>query len=169
MAEQQQPIFREVQRWHPAVRLLFLLSVLVADAGVIAACLTAKQDSSDAVPLLLAVALVGIPSLGLALLLWPSRLETEVQPDGVAVRFFPFHFDWRRFPAGALRECYARRYSPIREYGGWGIRYGWQGRAYNISGREGVQLVFKNGKRLLIGSRRPQELETAIRSIMKVP
>ncbi len=40
-----------------------------------------------------------------------------------------------------MNEFYARKYRPIREYGGWGIRYGWNGRAYSTSGNEGVQLV----------------------------
>jgi TATA-box binding protein (TBP) (component of TFIID and TFIIIB) len=34
-----------------------------------------------------------------------------------------------------------------------------------ISGNKGVQLVFKSGKRLLIGSQKAEELEEAIRSI----
>ena len=36
-----------------------------------------------------------------------------------------------------------------------------------MSGNKGVQLVFKSGKRLLIGSQRAEELEAAIRSIME--
>jgi hypothetical protein len=100
-------------------------------------------------------------------LLWIGRLEIEVRPDAVLVRFFPFHLHWRRLPAQELSECYARRYSPLWEYGGWGIRYGWSGWAYNLRGHEGVQLVFKNGRKLLLGSQQPQELAAAIRSIMK--
>jgi hypothetical protein len=38
------------------------------------------------------------------------------------------------------------------EYGGWGIKYGKMGKAYNVSGNRGVQLEFTDGKRLLIGS-----------------
>jgi hypothetical protein len=95
------------------------------------------------------------------------QLETEVRTDGVFIRYFPFHLRASWFSAQELSECYARQYRPILEYGGWGIRYGWKGRAYNVSGNKGVQLVFTNGRRLLIGSKRPQELETAIRSIME--
>jgi hypothetical protein len=70
------------------------------------------------------------------------------------------------FGAEDLNECFARKYRPILEYGGWGIRCGWKGgRAYNVSGNEGVQLVFKNGKRLLIGSKEAYGLEAAIRSV----
>ena len=63
-------------------------------------------------------------------------------------------------------SVYTRTYSPMREYGGWGIRFGKSGKAYNIKGDEGLQLVFKNGKRLLIGSQKSQELAQAVDSIM---
>ena len=58
----------------------------------------------------------------------------------------------------------ARTYRPLLEYGGWGIRYapfgkGW---AYNVHGSQGVQLELTNGKRILIGSQRAEELARAI-------
>jgi hypothetical protein len=162
-----QPIFREVQRWSTTIRVVFLSLLLVVDGAIVVAILTTKRTPAGTVPLLLSAALAVAVSLAVALLLWINRLEIEIRPEVIAVRFFPFHRDWRRFPAQELSECYARRYRPILEYGGWGIRYGWHGRAYNMSGHEGVQLVFRNGRRLLIGSKQPRELEAAIRSIMK--
>jgi len=167
MAEQEnEPIFREIQRWALTVRLLLLLAALASGAGIVMAGIAAERAPAETVSLFLSTAIGVIVSLGVGVLLWINRLETEVRADGVFVRYFPFHLHWRRFPAQELSECYARQYRPILEYGGWGIRCGWKGRAYNVSGNEGVQLVFKNGKRLLIGSKRPQELETAIRSIL---
>jgi hypothetical protein len=53
-------------------------------------------------------------------------------------------------------------YSPLRDYGGWGIRYGSKGKAYNVSGNRGVRLELSNGKRLLFGSQRPEELSEAV-------
>jgi hypothetical protein len=164
---QNQPIFREVQKWSPAVRLLFLLSsVQVALVGGVAMYLAARRDFSDIAPPLLIAVLVALLSLGFGVLLWVNRLETEIRADGVYIRLFPFNLFWQWFPAQELSECYARRYHPILEYGGWGIRYGWHGRAYNMSGREGVQLVFQDGRRLLLGSKEPRQLEAAIRSVM---
>jgi hypothetical protein len=55
----------------------------------------------------------------------------------------------------------------MREYGGWGVKYGWAGKAYNISGNRGVQLKLSNGKGLLIGSQRPEELAQAIQAGMR--
>jgi hypothetical protein len=163
---QNQPIFREVQKWSTGIRLVFLSLLLTVDAGIVVAILTTKRTPSDTVSLLLSTGLAVVVSLAVAVLLWINRLEIEVRPEGIAVRFCPFHRDWRRFSAQELSECYARRYRPLLEYGGWGIRYGWHGRAYNMSGHEGVQLVFQDGRRLLIGSKQPRQLEAAIRSVM---
>ncbi len=50
----------------------------------------------------------------------------------------------------------------LREYGGWGVKYGRAGKAYNVSGNRSVQLKLSSGKGLLIGSQRPEELAQAI-------
>jgi len=56
----------------------------------------------------------------------------------------------------------AREYKPIREYGGWGIRYVIGGIAYNVYGNKGVQLILKNKKKVLVGTQKPEEFYQAI-------
>ena len=51
-----------------------------------------------------------------------------------------------------------REYKPIMEYGGWGIRGFGSNRALNIKGKIGLQLVFKNGQKLLIGTQKADEI-----------
>lgn len=141
--------------------------LLAAASGVYAAVMSLREEPPNVVGAAIGVLCgVALP-LGVAVLIWVNRLETQVRSDGLYVRFFPFHLHFKRFGAEDLSECFARKYRPIVEYGGWGIRYGWKGgRAYNVSGSEGVQLVFNNGKRLLIGSKEANGLEAAIRSTM---
>lgn len=159
-------IFREVQRWSLKLRsLLLALCLLGAVGGVVSTGAILKKEAIEWIPLLTALACGVLLPLGIGLLIWVSKLETEVRQDGLYVRYFPFHTHFRRFGAGDLSDYHARKYRPLLEYGGWGIRCGFNGRAYNVSGNEGVQLVFRNGKRLLIGSAKPSELETAIRSM----
>lgn len=101
--------------------------------------------------------------LGLPAFLWHARMVVTVSPDEILIRWIPL---WtRRVPISSIRSCEARTYRPIREYLGWGIRLGPSGRAYNVSGNEGVQLVLEGGERLLIGSRRMGELAEAIESL----
>ncbi len=99
------------------------------------------------------------------------RMVTEVRDDGVYVQWWPFVPMFRRFPFADIESAVARTYNPIGEYGGWGIRVrigpgAKLGGAYNMKGNRGVQLVFKNGVRLLIGSQDAENLEHAIRSDM---
>jgi hypothetical protein len=102
--------------------------------------------------------------LGLALLFYSAKLITEVREDGLYMRFFPFTHHKIAFED--IRNCEARTYSPIKEFGGWGIRYGRGTKAYNVSGNRGVQLELSDGKRFLIGSQRPEELARAIEEEM---
>ena len=106
--------------------------------------------------------LVGV---GMPALFFTLRLHVYVYRRHIYIRFRPFVS--RRIHLSEIRSCAARTYRPIWEYGGWGIRWrpkrGW---AYNVSGKEGVQLVLTNGKKILIGSGRAEELAVAIRKAM---
>lgn len=95
------------------------------------------------------------------------RLVTQVRYDGLYVRFVPVHWRWVRFPVEQVRGAKARTYNALLEYGGWGIRYGAQGKAYIVSGNRGVELEFADGRTLLIGSQRAEELEQAILSVYR--
>ncbi len=101
---------------------------------------------------------------GIILFFISSRLLTEVRHDGLHIKFFPFHKAFIHFAFEDIASVTARQYSAISEYGGWGIRYGFGdiGRAYNARGNQGVQLVFRDGQKLLIGSQRAEELAKLI-------
>ena len=104
---------------------------------------------------------------GTCLLFVVLKLVVEVREDAIAIQFRPFLR--RDVGFGDIVRCEARTYRPIREYGGWGIRFGRNGTAYNVSGNRGVQLELANGKRLLLGSQRADELAGAIQAQMKRP
>lgn len=67
---------------------------------------------------------IGILIAGLIVVLfWSLRLVTEVRDDGLYVRFAPFHRSFRRVPWDAIESVESVKYHPLREYGGWGIRW----------------------------------------------
>lgn len=96
------------------------------------------------------------------LLFFASRLVTEVRTDGVYVQFRPLTRR-RRIAWEEIDRAEIRTYAPLKEYGGYGIRRGSAGKAYNIRGDQGLQLVHRDGGRLLIGTQRPSELWNALR------
>lgn len=98
------------------------------------------------------------------IVLLTTTLETRVKHDGIYVRFFPIHFKFKHISWADLNKCYVRTYSPLREYGGWGWRIGLSGRAYNVSGKKGLQL-HSDGKKLLIGTQKPEELESTLKNL----
>ncbi|MGQ9559197.1 MAG: DUF6141 family protein [Candidatus Oleimicrobiaceae bacterium] len=100
--------------------------------------------------------------VGAVVFFWRARLMTEVRPDGLYVRFVPFHGRYKRYAFSTIRRFEACTYRPLWEYGGWGIRCGRNGKAYNVSGNRGLQLEFTDGKRLLIGSQQPEALVRAV-------
>jgi hypothetical protein len=119
----------------------------------------------------LALLLVGGGSVllvsGISYLFYAARLVTEVRPDALYLRFFPL--TQRTIPWSDIASCRARTYRPIREYGGWGVRFGRGGMAYNVSGDRGVQLELRRGRPLLVGSLRAEQLAAAIQAMLSDP
>ena len=103
--------------------------------------------------------------LGMPWLFYSLKLVTQVRSDGLVIRFQPFRSRTIRF--SDIKSFYVRQYRPLREYGGWGIRWSAKnGRAYNVSGNMGVQLEMVDGKRILIGSLVPERLAEALGNAM---
>ena len=169
MSEESGLIYREEQRFGLWLRwLIFVSMLLILPLGIFSLSKIPSEEEGIKILPVTTLTICGIlVPIGIAVLFVSLKLETEVRGDGLYIRFYPFHLKFKRFGAEELSEYYAREYRPLLESGGWGIRCGKQGRAYNVSGNKGVQLVFKNGRQLLIGSQREKELEDAIRSIMK--
>ena len=92
------------------------------------------------------------------------RLDTEIREDGVYVRFFPLRVNFRKYPWEDIEKIFVRKYRPLLEYGGWGIRFSLSGngRALSVSGNKGTQLVLRNNAKLLIGTNKPEEAALAL-------
>ena len=102
-----------------------------------------------------------VPLLVFALLMY-FRLDTSLSDTGIHYRMRPFTGEkiirWEEIDAAWLRT-----YKPFQEYGGWGLRYSWKhGRAINVRGNKGLQLRLKTGKKLLIGTQKPEAMEAAL-------
>ncbi|MBP6238630.1 MAG: hypothetical protein KA270_14875 [Saprospiraceae bacterium] len=95
------------------------------------------------------------------------RLHTKINSVGIQYKFFPFHFKWQSISWNEIETSEIRTYKPIREYGGWGLRYGKQGKAYTIKGKTGLQLYLKTGRNILIGTNKYKDLIQVLRYLKK--
>ena len=95
-------------------------------------------------------------------------LITQITAHGIYVRFPPFMPSEQQFLWNNIREVYVIKYKPITQYGGWGIRIGAYGRAFNISSTTGLQIIFNDNSKLLIGTRQPEKLIAVLRKLGKM-
>ncbi|ESA33884.1 hypothetical protein N836_19810 [Leptolyngbya sp. Heron Island J] len=100
--------------------------------------------------------------IAMPLLFLGGGMRTEVRANGLHLHALPFPFCSKYIDYNAIQTYEARKYRPLRDFDGWGIRFGLGGKAYTVSGNQGVQIVFKDGRRLLIGSQHPDQLVDAI-------
>ena len=90
------------------------------------------------------------------------RLTTEVRADGIYLEMWPIHRSFRRIPWSKIERYEARQYSPLREFGGWGIRWTPGKIAYNVRGNRGVWIERTDERGVLIGSQHPEGFVEAI-------
>lgn len=158
--------FHEVQRFRRW--WLFLLLAVVAAVGwwafieqIVLGHPWGDKPAPDWVVWLVFV-LFGV---GMPLLLLGAKLVVEVTATELRVDFVPFRR--RRFERRDLVGVEPVTFRPIRDWGGWGIRFskgmGW---AYTIKGTTGVRLDLADGKMVTVGTQRPEELTTAIRKLL---
>jgi hypothetical protein len=157
-------LFREVQRFH---HWFFWLPLIIV-VGVIwwqfiQQIVVGRPPGTVPISDWAAWVLAIVFGIGFPVFAALVRLVTEIRPGSLSVRLIPFR--GRLIPAQDVEEAYSREYSPMREFGGWGIRLAADGgKAYNAHGNLGVQLVLADGKRVLIGTQRPDEMLAALRS-----
>lgn len=109
----------------------------------------------------------------LCVMLWgyyKLKLEVWIDLEGIHYRFFPLIRKNILISKAEIQRYEIRKYKPIIDYGGWGVRRGfgrkWQ-RAYNVSGNIGLQLYLTNGKKVLFGTQRSQAILYAMDEMMK--
>jgi len=95
-------------------------------------------------------------------LIYSLRLQTEVRDDGIYFKMWPVHRSFRRIPWSEIERYESKQYGPLRELGGWGIRWAPGKIAYNVSGDRGVWIERTNRRAVLLGSQHAEEFVRAI-------
>lgn len=102
-----------------------------------------------------------VAMLALMVFFRSMKLNTHINDSYIRITFFPL-----------MRKTIAWnevKHAEVLNYGfvgGWGIRL-WTkyGTVYNVKGKEGLQLVLKNGKKYLIGTQKPEEIRKIINKL----
>ena len=97
-----------------------------------------------------------------AILIYLAESRVEVSEDGLKYQFFPFHIKVYEIRFADIDSFKELIYSPLKDYGGWGMKYSFSGTAYNVSGNKGVKIFLKNGKKVLFGTQKPHKFFEAL-------
>ena len=162
--------FEEVQRfrqpWIWAVLLLSLGVPLVVFGYALIQQLIPNEAFGNKPASGTGFVVTAVPVLAILVLFYKMKLVTRVDSEHLHIVFSPLRR--RDIALSDISHWQALTYNPILDYGGWGIRVGRRGWAYNVSGNRGVELQLTDGKKLLIGSQRAEELSVAISAAKRV-
>ncbi|MEO1279615.1 MAG: hypothetical protein AAFV77_11725 [Planctomycetota bacterium] len=160
-------IYEETQRLHHNAIVRYVVPMTtVFYVGITLAVMLAKGASGQDIAILLAIGL-GVP-LAIAWL----AMHTTVTVNGLHIRtLLAFK---KSVSTSAITHAEAIRYSPLADCGGWGgpRRSRKFGVVYNMAGDRGVLVRYDDHGRersMVIGSRRSEELERALRLAADLP
>jgi hypothetical protein len=156
----QDPLFYEVQEYHNVWLIVFLVIT-----NIVMLFLLSRKDKAKGIAYLAGTGIGLFITLLATFLVIAMRQHTEIKTDGIYVRLFPLQIQYKYYSWADIDKSYVRIYNPIEEYGGWGLKGGKKNSAINKSGNVGLQLVFKNGNKLLIGTQKPREISVALRKV----
>jgi len=106
-------------------------------------------------PLLFTLICAAVVALLVAILF--SRMELSFDERGVHYQMFPFHQKPRLLAWQAIEDISLSTYSPMGDFGGWGIRRNGRKRLYAIAGKDCVLVKTKDGLSYYFGIELPDE------------
>jgi hypothetical protein len=165
MVDNKLGIYKEVQYFRQLWLILVVSGSMILPLGIIAAVMITQKQNIQQPEAIIVISLVVLLTLVSTALIFILRLDTEISDHGISYRMFPFHVKQRVIPWQEIDKVFVRKYKPIGDYGGWGIRgLSKKNRAYNVSGDMGLQLILSNGNKILIGTARPADMEQYLKS-----
>jgi len=161
-------VHEEVTKWHPWV-------AAIVWSGALAGAILSFRALSDPVQgggLYAAVMgcsiLVVVP---IAIQVLFGRFRVRVTRTSLRLSFGYTPFIKRIVEFEDVEAMASIRYSPLREFGGWGIRSSIRGgkRAWTIRGNRALVLTLSSGIRMYVGSPDPDRLAERIRVVADIP
>lgn len=93
-----------------------------------------------------------------------GQLRVRVTDRGVEAAWGLSEVFRRQFPFEEIVDAKAVTYSPLREFGGWGIRIGFGKRAWTTRGNRALVLHLTDDTRFYLSSEKPERLLISIQS-----
>ncbi len=101
------------------------------------------------------------------------KLKTIINSNGIYFKYEPIHLKYKFYSWEYINNIYLKKFSPLLDYGGWGIRIKyriWKRKeiAYFLKGNIGIFCEIKNGKKILIGTQEPENVNEILKKLNKI-
>jgi hypothetical protein len=129
---------------------------------------------------LLEITVCSLLFLMIAVFSFFTSIKTIINNEGIYVKFSPFFIKYKYYSWNEITKVYIKRYQALREYGGWGYKkrffrngirifnFNQYDKSITISGNTGLQIEFANGKKLLIGTHKHEEMAKVLEQLGKL-
>ncbi|NPV83071.1 MAG: hypothetical protein HPY46_05770 [Candidatus Aminicenantes bacterium] len=91
-------------------------------------------------------------------LMLKTVLVLQVRPDGFYFRYYPFQLRYRKVSWLEIKEVKVLNFSPVRDFGGYGIKYARGAKIYVAKGNKGIKITPLSGRQLIFSSDNPEML-----------
>ncbi|MBO9674619.1 MAG: hypothetical protein J7577_14310 [Sphingobacteriaceae bacterium] len=97
-------------------------------------------------------------------LLQKNKMTLQISAEGISYKYFPFQTKLKLLSWDNIEKVYINKYDALGDYGGFGVRsrlwFKFNDKAYLLNDKDkGLQIEFKDGKKLLFSSNRIDEME----------
>ena len=153
-------LYTETQRFnHPLLLSGFFLLGLFMLKGLMNAFYSPDTLPGELTKEIVSFSIFAIVTIFILLM----KLCTCIDENGVSIKFFPFHSKYVLYKWDDIELVEVKNYSPLKEFGGWGIRFGKKNsKAFSTRGNVAIHLTFKNGGNRIIGTQKASDLNAFI-------
>ncbi len=99
----------------------------------------------------------GLVILGaVGILIFSIKLHVTVNAEGITYKYPPFHIKPKQMPWANIESAELMKINPLKEFGGWGLRYGKLGTAYTTRGKYILHIKMHSGKPINLTIAQPE-------------
>lgn len=93
------------------------------------------------------------------------KLEWKFTSSDFSYKYRPIYNKWRSIPISDIKSANVVKINPLREFGGWGFRFGRLGQAFTTTGRLILHIETHSGKKLNFTVKNQKEAEIALKKL----
>ena len=141
---------------HPLIGLTFISAVIPIVEFIRGGIGSGPGKMSVGVAVFCLVLGFGLPGAIYGLM---GQLRTRVSPEGLSICWGLLEIVKKRIPFDEIESAETVTYSPMGEFGGWGIRMGGnKKKAWTVRGNRALVLRLRDGTRFYLGSDKPERI-----------